>query len=193
MLSHNQVDYIEAVGVEKILVDRRAVGVVLEDGNVIRARKFVASNVNPVETLSSWSAGRTSIRGSPTWRPASVLQDDPDLRGEPRPERAAAVPSPRRSIPRSAGSFMHIVGLESYAELQHLFEDCRSGQLPRKPFMNGATPSFHDPTQAPPGKHTAFMWQLAPYSLWGNAETGTRPATSGSRGSSRSGGSTRRI
>jgi phytoene dehydrogenase-like protein len=52
MLSHNQVDYIEAVGVEKILVENnRATGVVLEDGNVIKARKFVASNVNPVETF----------------------------------------------------------------------------------------------------------------------------------------------
>ena len=34
--------------------------------------------------------------------------------------------------------------------------------------MNGATPSFHDPTQAPPGKATAFMWQLMTYNLWGN-------------------------
>ena len=63
---------------------------------------------------------------------------------------------------------MHIVGLEDYEDLQNLFEDCRTGQLPRKPFMNGATPSFHDPTQAPPGKATAFMWQLMTYNLWGN-------------------------
>ncbi len=63
---------------------------------------------------------------------------------------------------------MHIVGLEEYQDLVNLFEDCRSGQLPRKPFMNGATPSYHDPTQAPPGKATAFMWQLMTYNLWGN-------------------------
>ena len=68
--------------------------------------------------------------------------------------------------PEVAGSFMHIVGLEEYQDLRNLFDDCRTGQLPRKPFMNGATPSYHDPTQAPPGKATAFMWQL--YNLWGN-------------------------
>ena len=70
--------------------------------------------------------------------------------------------------PEVAGSFMHIVGLDEYQDLVNLFEDCRTGQLPRKPFMNGATPSFHDPTQAPPGKATAFMWQLMTYNLWGN-------------------------
>jgi phytoene dehydrogenase-like protein len=70
--------------------------------------------------------------------------------------------------PEVAGAFMHIVGLDEYQDLVNLFEDCRSGQLPRKPFMNGATPSYHDPTQAPPGKATAFMWQLMTYNLWGN-------------------------
>ena len=44
--------------------------------------------------------------------------------------------------PEVAGSFMHIVGLEEYEDLVNLFEDCRTGQLPRKPFMNGATPSY---------------------------------------------------
>ena len=75
-----------------------------------------------------------------------------------------------KKYPEVAGSFMHIVGLEEYDDLRNLFEDCRTGQLPRKPFMNGATPSFHDPTQAPPGKATAFMWQLATYNLWGNPQ-----------------------
>ncbi len=52
MLSHNGIDYIEAVGVERILVQNgRTTGVVLEDGTVVRTRNFVASNVNPVETF----------------------------------------------------------------------------------------------------------------------------------------------
>ena len=52
MMSHNGVDYIEANGVERILVDKgQATAVVLEDGTVIKARKFIASNVNPVETF----------------------------------------------------------------------------------------------------------------------------------------------
>src|SRR5258706_4738506 len=52
MMSHNHVDYIEANGVERILVENgHATAVVLEDGTVIKARKFIASNVNPVETF----------------------------------------------------------------------------------------------------------------------------------------------
>ncbi len=52
MMSHNHVDYIEANGVERILVEKgQATAVVLEDGTVIKARKFIASNVNPVETF----------------------------------------------------------------------------------------------------------------------------------------------
>jgi phytoene dehydrogenase-like protein len=169
MLSHNQVDYIEAVGVERILVDQgRATGVVLEDGNVIKARKFVASNVNPVETFielvgrenldgkfADLAAGFRFSKTTPIFATNLALNERPKYITE-------------EAHPEVVGAFMHIVGLENYEDLRNLFADCRTGQLPRKPFMNGATPSFHDPTQAPPGKHTAFMWQLAPYNLMGN-------------------------
>ncbi len=169
MLSHNGIDYIEAVGVERILVqDGRATGVVLEDGTVVRAHRFVASNVNPVETFIKL-VGRENLtpdfaeraenfqfsKTTPIFAVNLALNDRPKYLTE-------------EEHPEVAGSFMHIVGLDSYEDLKNLFEDCRTGQLPRKPFMNGATPSFHDPTQAPPGKATAFMWQLAPYNLGGN-------------------------
>ena len=39
------------------------------------------------------------------------------------------------------------------------------GRIPDKLFFNGTTPTVFDPSQAPPGKHTAFMWQMVPYSL----------------------------
>ena len=169
MLSHNGIDYIEAVGVERILVQEgRATGVVLEDGTVVRAHRFVASNVNPVETFIKL-VGRENLapdfaekaenfqfsKTTPIFAVNLALNDRPKYLTE-------------EEHPEVAGSFMHIVGLDSYEDLKNLFEDCRTGQLPRKPFMNGATPSFHDPTQAPPGKATAFMWQLAPYNLGGN-------------------------
>jgi phytoene dehydrogenase-like protein len=170
MMSHNHVDYIEANGVERILIDKgRAVAVVLEDGTVIKARKFVASNVNPVETFIKL-VGRENLdprfaelaanfrfsKTTPIFAVNLALNERPKYITED-------------ANPEVAGSFMHIVGLEEYQDLVDLFEDCRAGRLPRKPFMNGATPSYHDPTQAPPGKATAFMWQLMTYSLWGNA------------------------
>jgi phytoene dehydrogenase-like protein len=171
MLSHNGVDYIEAVGVERILVEGgKAVGVVLEDGSVIKARRFVASSVNPVETFLRL-VGREHLepgfaklvdnfrfsKTTPIFAVNLALNERPKYITE-------------KKHPEVADAFMHIVGLDTYEDLGNLFEDCRTGNLPRKPFMNGATPSYHDPTQAPPGKATAFMWQLAPYHLWGNAQ-----------------------
>lgn len=169
MLSHNDVDYIEANGVERILLQNgRASGVVLEDGTVIKARRFVASNVNPVETFirlvgrenldpkfAEMAANFRFSKTTPIFAVNLALNERPKYITEEK-------------HPEVTGSFMHIVGLETFQDLQNLFEDCRTGQLPRKPFMNGATPSYHDPTQAPHGKATAFMWQLAPYNLWGN-------------------------
>ncbi|MEK7783113.1 MAG: NAD(P)/FAD-dependent oxidoreductase, partial [Candidatus Binatota bacterium] len=169
MLSHNGVDYIEANGVERILVQNgRARGVVLEDGTVIKALKFVASNVNPVETFirlvgrenlepkfAEMAANFRFSKTTPIFAVNLALNERPKYITEEK-------------HPEVIGAFMHIVGLETFTDLRNLFEDCHTGQLPRKPFMNGATPSYHDPTQAPPGKATAFMWQLAPYNLWGN-------------------------
>lgn len=169
MLSYNGVDYIEAVGVERIVVEKgRAVGVVLENGSVIKTRKFVASNVNPVETFVKL-VGRENLK--PEF--ADLVENFRFSKTTPifavnlaLKERPKYITEEKH--PEVIGSFMHIVGLETYEDLRNLFEDCRVGQLPRKPFMNGATPSYHDPTQAPAGKATAFMWQLAPYNLWGN-------------------------
>src|SRR4051812_31621158 len=157
MLSHNHVDYIEANGAERILVEKgQATAVVLEDGTVIKARKFVASNVNPVETFiklvgaenleAKFAELANNFRFSkttPIFATNLALNERPKYITEEK-------------YPEVAGSFMHIVGLEEYQDLVNLFQDCRTGQLPRKPFMNGATPSFHDPSQAPDGKATAF-------------------------------------
>ena len=169
MMSHNGVDYIEANGVERILVEKaQATAVVLEDGTVIKARKFIASNVNPVETFIKL-VGRENLEN----KFAALAENFRFSKTTPIFATNLALNERPKYIteekhPEVAGSFMHIVGLEEYEDLQNLFEDCRTGQLPRKPFMNGATPSFHDPTQAPPGKATAFMWQLMTYNLWGN-------------------------
>jgi phytoene dehydrogenase-like protein len=35
--------------------------------------------------------------------------------------------------------------------------------------MWGSTPTVFDPSQAPPGRHTAFMWEKLPYRLRGDA------------------------
>ena len=46
-----------------------------------------------------------------------------------------------------------------------------AGLVPERIWMNGATPTLHDPTQAPSSKHTGFVWQKVPYALGGEAQS----------------------
>lgn len=159
-------DIVEANGVERILVeDGRAVGVVLADGTTVRARQFVASSLNPHETFlrlvgperldPTFVARVEGFRYSPT---TPIFAVNLVLREPPRYRAAERCPDIHQTC-------MYIVGLDEYQDIRDLYADCRAGRLPRKPFMNGACPTVHDPSQAPPGLHCAFTWQLAPYDL----------------------------
>jgi phytoene dehydrogenase-like protein len=55
------------------------------------------------------------------------------------------------------------VGLESPDDFTRLFSQIRRDRLPDRPGLFCSVPTLFDPTQAPPGRHTAFLWQPAPY------------------------------
>ena len=59
----------------------QATAVVLEDGTVIKARKFIASNVNPVETFIKL-VGRENLENkfADAGRKLSLFQNHADLR-----------------------------------------------------------------------------------------------------------------
>jgi phytoene dehydrogenase-like protein len=168
-------DLIETRAVSRILIEGgRAVGVELSDGSQIRAEKFVVSSVNPQITFLQMvgedhldaetarkARGYKYSATTPIFSVNLALNDRPRYLCEERE-------------PDIARTFMAIVGLDGFQDLKDLTEDTRAGRLPRKLFMNGACPSVHDVTQAPPGKHTAFMWQLAPYFLDGDPENWDR-------------------
>jgi phytoene dehydrogenase-like protein len=62
-------------------------------------------------------------------------------------------------------SFYLICGLEGLRDIEELYQDCAARRLPRSLQLLGAQPAQHDPSQAPPGKCTAFFWQVAPGNL----------------------------
>ena len=62
---------------------------------------------------------------------------------------------------------MVILGLERMNQFHEMVAHQR-GEIP-PPIMWGACPTLFDPSQAPPGRHTAFMWQKLPYALHGDA------------------------
>ena len=65
---------------------------------------------------------------------------------------------------------MVILGLDHVSQFSEIVAHHEAGTIPPT-VMWGACPTQFDPTQAPSGQHTAFMWEKLPYDLHGKAET----------------------
>lgn len=153
----------------RILVEGgRAAGVVLADGSEIRARQFVASSLNPHQTFLDLLAPRDL---PPEWR-ARVERFEYNLLAplfalnlnlSAPPAYAAAGHDPAVDQ-----AFMVILGLEHLDQFPEIVRHHEAGTIPPT-VMWGACPTRFDPSQAPPGRHTAFMWEKLPYRLRGDA------------------------
>ena len=64
---------------------------------------------------------------------------------------------------------MVILGLERMDQFSEMAAAHERGAIP-PPIMWGACPTLFDPGQAPPDRHTAFMWEKLPYALHGDAQ-----------------------
>lgn len=151
--------------VTEILVEQgRATGVVLETGERVHAKKAVISAIDIEATFLELIAERHL----PAAFRQTVASHKPDefslfgvhlaLREPPRYRGAALEPDLDRA-------FKVGIGFESVADLHELFAEIRLGRLPERPRMFACCPTLFDHTQAPPDRHTAFCWALAPYHL----------------------------
>lgn len=146
----------------------RAVGVELSDGERIESQEFVASGLNPQQTfLELLDADAVSL---PTRQKAASFRYNllaplfalnVALREPPRYLAAEQRPELNRA-------FMVILGLERPEQFQAIVTAHEQGQIPPT-VMWGACPTLFDATQAPPGGHTAFMWEKLPYALQGDS------------------------
>jgi phytoene dehydrogenase-like protein len=80
---------------------------------------------------------------------------------------AAAVQSSRKN-PDINKAFVYVIGYESTKELKKHWDEMREGKLSATPAFNCCFPSVHDPYQAPPGKCSGLISQMAPYNLNGD-------------------------
>ena len=152
----------------RILVENgRAVGVETTEGERLRARHLVASGLNPQQTFlellaeadlpAHWRERAAAFRYNliaPLFA-LNLCLDEP-------PRYAAA-----ETHPELARAFMVILGLEDSAQHADIVRAHEAGTLPPT-VMWGACPTLFDPSQAPEGKHTAFMWEKVPYRLQGD-------------------------
>ena len=148
------------VGVREVIVEKdRAVGVVLDNGETIRAR-YVVSNVNPkllytrlvptqalapdfLERMNRWRNGSGTFRMNVA---LSALPSFTALPGEGDPLTAGIILAP------------------SLAYMDRAWQDARSHGWSREPVIEVLIPSTLDDSLAPPGQHVAslFCQHVAP-------------------------------
>jgi phytoene dehydrogenase-like protein len=149
-----------------VVTNDRATGVELQNGELLVASKFVASSLNPQLTFldlmapSQLAAGWQKKAESFKYNTLGPLfTHHLNLRQEPIYTASDRFPEVQKSL-------MVIMGIDhvdTFIELVRNHDEKTIGPC----VLWGGTPTALDATQAPPGKHTAFMWEKAPYELHG--------------------------
>jgi phytoene dehydrogenase-like protein len=149
--------------VAKLLVrEGRAAGVVLENGDEIRARA-VASNLDPKRTFLSlvdkadldpeFLAAIHNFRSEGTSAKINFA-----LNGLPEFHAYPGAPGPHHR------ATMHICSDIDYVE--RAWDDAKYGRPSTHPLLELTIPTMYDPSLAPPGKHIMGIFlQYAPYTL----------------------------
>jgi phytoene dehydrogenase-like protein len=158
----------------RILVENnRAVGVALENGETIMARQFVASSLNPNQTFLELldpallpNELRARVEDFRYNLIAPLFALNLNLTEAPRYKAAERYPEIDRA-------FMVLMGLDHFDQFYDIVRHHEQGTIPPT-VMWGACPTVFDPSQAPAGRHTAFMWEKLPYRLHGNAKNWDR-------------------
>lgn len=150
--------------VTRIVLDGgRAKGVETEDGSYYEAKKFIVSSLNPEQTFSQL-VGEENLESDFVtrvkdwkWEKMSLFHVHLALNTAPQFKGAERNPD-------LAKTFIHVFGYESYEDLIAHYDGIRRGALLDSGF-NSCFPTLHDPSQAPPGKHTGLISYHAPYHL----------------------------
>ncbi len=148
--------------VERVLVeDGRAAGIVLVDGEEIRAGRIV-SNADPRRTFLDLI--------DPICLEPGFLRSVRNIRfrGVCARVNLALEELPRfKGAPGGDGHLRGSITISPDLEyLERAFDDAKYGRLSRRPYLEASIPSLADPTLAPPGKHVmSILVQYAPYEL----------------------------
>lgn len=151
--------------IKRILVeDNIAKGVEIDDGTIIEAEKAVVSTLDTHQTFLQYvgedklSEDFVESTKSWIWEAESLFVVHMALDTPP----AFTVAS---SNPELNKANIYVIGFESMADLINHYEAVRNGELLKGGGFHCSFPSVHDPTQAPPGRCTGLITELAPYNL----------------------------
>ncbi|MFN4171427.1 MAG: phytoene desaturase family protein [Pseudorhodobacter sp.] len=152
-------------GVERILVsDGRATGVVLDNGDELRAAR-VLSNMDVKRTFLHHVAEK-DLPGDFVRRVRAFKIRGSSGKLNIALDTAPEFPALPRGAPHVRGD-LHFT--DSIEKMERAYDDWKAGQFSRDPFQDVMIPTMIDPTMAPPGKHfmSCFV-QYAPPKIDGH-------------------------
>ncbi|HVT01928.1 MAG TPA: NAD(P)/FAD-dependent oxidoreductase [Thermoanaerobaculia bacterium] len=170
-LAHGLRSVVEANGgvvqtdmeVKRILLrGNKAIGIEMKDGRRVEAAKAVVTNVEPKKSFLGM-VGEELLPSSFSTRVKNYHSRGRSLfvlhlaLSEP-PQYRAGAHNPPVNVAFSQEMFGGTVQDQVRA-----YQEIAIGRPPRKEMLQITLPTLFDPSQAPAGKHTAVVWQYAPY------------------------------
>lgn len=162
LVAHGGMVYVQSEADKVITENGRAVGLKLADGREVEAKKLVASSLDVEQTIGRLLAEEPvvkDLRGKlddvqhPDW---SLFSLHLALSQPPKYTAAEFDPDVDRA-------WVVNLGYASLDDLIKDFKDAGDGALP-SPHPNAAVNTLFDPLDAPPGKFTGLLRQIAPVS-----------------------------
>jgi phytoene dehydrogenase-like protein len=151
--------------IKRIIMENGAAkGVELEDGTQYLADKAVISTIDIHQTFLKYvgekNLDKDFVEMIKIWQWEKWSLFDVHLAMAQPPNFKAAA-----SNPEINKAFIYLLGYENSGDLINHWETMRTGGMPASPGFNACFPSVHDPYQAPPGKCSGLISQMAPFDL----------------------------
>jgi len=155
----------QSARIKKIIIENgEAKGIELENGTQYFAEKAVVSTIDPHQTFLDY-VGRENLEQdfvdmieNYMWEKWSLNNLHVALDTVPEFKAAESNPDVNKSL-------LYILGYEGLSDLIGYYDAMASGEVPAKTGLTCTFPSVHDPFQAPAGKASAYVSQMAPFDL----------------------------
>lgn len=154
--------------VAEVLTEKgRAVGVRLENGETLRARHAIASNVEPgqlfLKLIGEEYLDERFARQVKNfrWNYFGIFSINVAVHQDVRYHS---------ENPAVNEAYNVVLGRESFADIKREYRQMEDGEPVSPPCFTALHATRFDTTQSPPGKHVATIWQYAPHDLQDGAE-----------------------
>ncbi|SRR5579884_437179 len=183
LIAHGGKIFLSTEVARVVIEGDRAVGVETVDGRTFRARKFLASSVDPTQTFlrfigkkyldRSFEQKVRDYKYGVSGKSFGVLFALHAAVHEPPKYRSA------EWDPLINEAFNTCIGYETPEDVVTHLDEVIDGIPPQVIGLQATCPTIFDPTRAPAGKHVLLGWQFAPYALKDGGSDGWERIKSG--------------